>query len=241
MDISIVIPVFEESKKISQDIHAASRFLKKHLLSGEIIIVDDGSRDDTANAAKSVAIHAEIPLQVIRYHVHRGKGYAVCTGIKRSKGDFVMFIDSGLCVPYDNVLQGLRMLKDDTCDIAHGSRNLPESKILKPHVWSRRITSWIFRKLLYFWLNIPTELTDTQCGLKIYRGDVARTLYRQCITNGFMFDVEIILRAFRQDFRIKEFPVDWTADHDSRLSQMRTLLQIWAELMKIKRAGFNNF
>ena len=236
MDLSVIIPVFEESKKISGDIKAASKFLKTNLMSGEIIIVDDGSCDDTATVAKDIEIPPNISLQVIRYPVHKGKGYAVRTGIKKSKGDIVLFIDSGLCVPYDNVLIGLQLLKDGECDIAHGSRFLPESRILRPHTWSRRLSSVTFRKILFFALNIPSEFTDTQCGLKMYRGDVARELYGQCMTDGFMFDIEIILRAVKQGYRIKEFPIEWTADLDSRLSLMRVPWRVWSEWIRIKRA-----
>jgi len=235
MDISIIIPVFEESKKIGKDIYAASQFLETHSLTGEIIIVDDGSLDDTATAAKSVDMTPEIPIHVIRYPVNRGKGYAVRTGIKSSQGETVMFIDSGGCVPYENVLRGLYMLNNGVCDIAHGSRFLPESKILMPHARSRCLSSWIFRKFLTCLMNIPSELTDTQCGFKMYRGEVARALYGQCNTDGFMFDVEIILRARKQGFRIKEFPIEWTADHDSRLSQIRMPFYVLSELIRIKQ------
>lgn len=235
MYLSIVIPAYNEGKKIAQDIIAASRFLKTNFFSGEIIIVDDGSRDNTFAVVKKIKIASEIPIHVIRYQAHRGKGYAIRTGILTSKGEFVLFIDSGHCVPYDNILRGLHILRDGICDVAHASRFLPESKILKPHTLSRRISSRLFRKFLIFFLNIPSELTDTQCGLKIYRGEVARTLYRQCRTDGFIFDIEIILRALKQGFRIKEFPIEWTADHDSRLSLMRIPLRLLIELIRLKR------
>jgi hypothetical protein len=85
-------------------------------------------------------------------------------------------------------------------------------------------------------MKIPSEFTDTQCGFKIYKGDVARKLYSQCVTDGFMFDVEIIMRAQKQGYRIKEFPVEWTCDRDSRLSPRRSLWKVISELISIKRA-----
>jgi hypothetical protein len=85
-------------------------------------------------------------------------------------------------------------------------------------------------------LKLPPVFTDTQCGFKIYRGDIARRLYGECITDGFMFDVEVILRALRAGCRIKEFPIHWTCDRDSRLSPTRSISRIFRELSAIRRA-----
>ena len=235
MDLTIIIPVFNESKKIKRDILAASEFLVKNEIKGEIIIVDDGSSDNTAEVAKKVKISKDVPLHVLRYSIHKGKGFAVREGVKKSIGEYVIFADSGECVLFDFILHGLELLKSNKCDIAHGSRFLDESKIIRPHLFSRQVSSAVFRKIFKFVLNIPSELTDTQCGFKIYKGDVARLLYESCITDGFMFDIEIILRASKNGYRIKEFPVEWTADLDSRLSQVRMPLSILFELVKIKR------
>ncbi|MHC4623307.1 MAG: hypothetical protein ACYS4W_05325, partial [Planctomycetota bacterium] len=78
-------------------------------------------------------------------------------------------------------------------------------------------------------------ITDSQCGFKVYRGDVARKLYGECISDGFMFDVEIILRAQKEGYRIKEFPVEWVCDLDSRLSLTRAPWPVLSELITIKR------
>lgn len=236
MDLSIVMPALEESKKIGRDIEAAAEFLKGSGLEGEIIVVDDGSKDDTCGAARRVEIPSGIPLKVIRYGIHRGKGYAVCEGMKQTSGEYVMFADSGCCVPYENSLRGLTMLKEDVCDIAHGSRKLLASDIREKQPWCRRICAGLFKWLINKVLQIPPELTDTQCGFKIYRGDVARELYNECISDGFMFDVEIILRAQKQGYRIKEFPIEWTCDRDSRLSLLRTPEHVLAELRAVKRS-----
>ena len=235
MDLSIIIPVFEESKKITRDIEAASAFLMSNRLKGEIIIVDDGSSDNTSQVAETVEVPTEIDLRVL-HNDHRGKGFAIRTGIKVCRGKHVMFADSGNCVPYQNVLTGLNLIKNGACDIAHGSRKLRESKIYMPQAWYRRIYSTIFRWFIIAIMKIPSEFTDTQCGFKIYRGDLARKLYNDCITDGFMFDIEIILRARKQKFRIKEFPVEWTADRDSRLLRNLSLKQMYNELTMIKRA-----
>jgi dolichyl-phosphate beta-glucosyltransferase len=237
MDLSIVIPAFEESKKIGADVEAASEFLEDNHLTGEIIVVDDGSNDKTSEAAENAVepLPMGISLKVIRLQQHRGKGYAVRNGMKETSGEYVMFADSGCCVPYGNILRGLGMLKSGACDIVHGSRKLRESRIQKPQGLYRQICSKIFHWFVIYVMKIPAELTDTQCGFKIYRGDVARKLYSQCISDGFMFDVEIILRGQKQGCHIKELPVEWTCDRDSRLSPTRSAVRVLLELLTIKR------
>ena len=235
MDLSIVIPAYDESKKIARDVEAAAEFLEGNHFASEIIVVDDGSDDNTAEVAKNVKVPSGIKLNVIRYEQHRGKGYAVRTGIKETSGEYVMFADSGCCVPYGNILLGLEMLRDGSCDVAHGSRKLIESDILQDQPRHRRVCSSFFKWLIRKFLGIPPELADTQCGFKVYKGDIARRLYSQCISDGFMFDVEIILRALKQGYRIKEFSIEWTCDLDSRLSPTRSSWGILSELLTIRR------
>jgi dolichyl-phosphate beta-glucosyltransferase len=236
VDLSIVIPAFREVGKITRDIEAASAFLQHSSLAGEIIVVDDGSDDGTADAASKAAASAGAAVRVIRCEPHRGKGYAIRTGIVLTQAKYVMFADSGCCVPYENVLQGLQLLQSGACDIAHGSRKLPSSHIARPQSLYRRICSYLFHRAMICWMKLPTQLTDSQCGFKIYRGEAARTLYRQCTTDGFMFDVELILRAKKAGYVIQEFPIQWSCDRDSRLSPTRSFLGILAELVAIRRA-----
>lgn len=235
MQLSIVIPAYNEATKIKMDIRAAAAFLIQNKISGEIIIVDDGSQDETASVAQKTEIDASIPLNVINYDQHLGKGHAVKTGMKSTQGNFIMFIDSGSCVPYQNILRGLNLIKEKKCDIAHASRMLPESQIIQPHLQSRRLSSWLFRKFITLVMGVPAYLTDTQCGLKIYKGNIGRELYQACLTDGFMFDIEIILRAVKADYRIQEFPIEWTADLDTRLSLSRIPWRLITELYQIKK------
>jgi len=236
MDFSIVIPAFEEGHKIARDVAAAAQFLAANDLRSEILVVDDGSTDNTSQAAQSVQVPDGVERRVIRYEPHRGKGYAVRTGMTQTTGKYVMFADCGLCIPYGDALEGLGMLKSDVCDIAHGSRRHIQSDILKDQPWHRRLLSRTFKATVRLMLGIPRELTDTQCGFKVYKGDVARALYSQCITDGFMFDIEIILRAVRKNYRIGEFPVEWVCDLDSRLSITRTPWPVISELRTLRRA-----
>ncbi len=238
MDLSIVIPALNENKKIARDIEIAGEFLQANNLQGEIIVIDDGSADDTAEAAKKtnqINWNKAVKLNVIRYRQHRGKGYAIRMGVKESSGKFVMFADSGGCVPYNDALYGLELLRKDSCDIAHGSRRMQGCRIGKTQSLYRRLCSIMFHWFVIHYMKIPGEFTDTQCGFKIYKGDVARRLFGRCVTDGFVFDIEVILRALKEGYRIREFPVNWTCDPDSRLSPTRSLNHVLFELIAIKR------
>jgi dolichyl-phosphate beta-glucosyltransferase len=238
MKLSIVIPAFNECGKIGGDVEAACEFLQRNGFQGEIIVADDGSKDATTDEAKKVGekYRNRVNVKVILNQQHNGKGYAVRSGIQQATGDYVMFADSGSCVPFDNALRGLELLKADKCDIAHGSRRLARAHLIKDQGPYRHICSALFHWFVTRIMKLPTQLTDTQCGFKIYRGDVARLLYGKCVTDGFMFDIEIIRRAINQHYRIAEFPIDWTCDPDSRLSPTRSFWRIFSELLKIRKA-----
>jgi dolichyl-phosphate beta-glucosyltransferase len=236
MDLSIVIPVFNEEQKIRHDIIAASEFLSTKKMTGEIIVVDDGSTDQTSEVAKSIVVDESVNLKIIGYKEHTGKGKAVKTGILEACSDQIVFIDSGNCVPYENIGRGIALLKGGNCEIAHGSRFHTDSSIVRPRKQYRKLVSYLFRKYIRVLSRIPKGLSDTQCGLKIYPKAIAHELYTASITDGFLFDVEIILRAGEKGYKILEFPIEWTSDPDSRLSVRGTFLSMFSELRMIRKA-----
>jgi dolichyl-phosphate beta-glucosyltransferase len=235
MDFSIVIPAFREASKIGRDVEAAGAFLAEAGMVGQIIVVDDGSPDDTAAQAQAAPVPPGVHREVLRYERNRGKGYAIRTGMRQARGEYVMFADSGLCVAFDFCLRGLELLKAGQCELAHGTRKARGSIIRVAQPLHRRIGSRVFRLLMSL-MGVPGRITDTQCGFKMYVGDAARELYGECITDGFMFDAEIILRALRKGYRIREFPVQWYHDRDSRLRPFQTAFRMLLELWRIRKA-----
>ena len=235
MDLSIVLPALNEAGKIRDDVKAAADFLHRSDFSGEVIVVDDGSSDATAREARETDIPASVKLHVIRYAVNRGKGYAVQAGVNHSTGEYVMFADAGLCVPFDNALRGINLIRSGQCDIAHGSRVRRYGQFGQPKPLTRLVLSAALRLGLVLFMGLRDGITDTQCGFKIYRGNVARSLYAELFTEGFGFDVEILLRALKRGYTVKEFPVDWVTDLDTRIRVGKHAFSILGDLFKMRR------
>ena len=234
VDLSIVIPAYNEAHKIARDIEAAGSFLVAQKISGEVIVADDGSADQTVQTARNLIPPPGIELNVLDLE-HRGKGSAVREGMKASRGEVAMFADSGVCIPFDDALPMIEAIRAGKCDIAHGSRKMKGSVIDRPQTFYRRVLSWGFRRTVLMYMSLPGHLTDTQCGFKVYRGDVGRELYGACRTDGFMFDLEILMRARKKGYRVCEFPVHWACDPDSRLRPAKILGSTISELRAVKR------
>jgi dolichyl-phosphate beta-glucosyltransferase len=234
LDISIVIPTYYEANKIETDIRAAARFISQNGYRGEIIVVDDGSPDDTV--ARATALCDEFPnLAVYGYRPNRGKGHALRYGFARTSGRIAMYADAGLCVPYEIAKVGITMIDIGMCDVAHGSRRLRGSHNMG-QPFHRRIGSRVFRAVIHAFMGIPRYFSDTQCGFKIYRGEVARELYDRVITDGFMYDPEMILQARKYGYKVLEFPVLWNADLHSRSNSLAGTIRNIKELAAIRLA-----
>ena len=236
-DLSIVIPAHNEADKISRDITEAAAFLKDSDLTGEIIIVDDGSEDNTADAARQSQTPADISLKVVSLEVNRGKGFAVKTGMLESTGRFAMFADSGCCIAFEEALTGIQRIKQGQCHMAVASRKLASSDIVRGQSLPRKIFSWLFFQTVVRRTPELRNMSDTQCGFKIFDGNIARELFDLSIIEGFLFDIEILQLAFQRGYKVEEFPVKWTCDLDSRLSPHRHLYPILCDLWRLKRSG----
>ncbi len=234
MDISVVIPAFNEENKIGHDVEAAAAFIEKEHLSGEVIVVDDGSADRTAEEARNAAVPSGIERNIIRLEKNRGKGFAVKTGILASQGDVVLFADSGACIPFANALPQIERIRSGELDIAMASRRLKGTVIHRNRSLMRRVLSALFRLAARVVTGVPGRFSDTQCGFKVYRGERARELFAECMTAGFLFELEVLLRALKKRCRIEEFPVEWTCDLDTRLRPGNHAAGVARELFSIR-------
>lgn len=235
LDLSIVIPAYNEAEKIGHDVLAAATFLQDNRLYGEIIVVDDGSDDDTVGWAQKVLIPPNVTFVVLRHERNRGKGLALRTGMLKSRGEVVMFADCGSCIPYPLALKGLALLDKEDCQIAVGSRHSIDSRIVRSQSLYRHLCSLLFRTVTRLLLPEIKHLDDTQCGFKIYKGALARELFQQAQISGFMIDIEILVSAIRQGHKVCQFPVVWTCDRDSRLAPSRQAGSVLRDLWRIYR------
>lgn len=232
MELSIVIPAYNEGRKILRDISEAASFLDRHSIDGEILVVDDGSADDTSAQVETCL--ANVPqLRLLNYPKNRGKGFAVRHGMVQSKGAYTLFADAGLCVPFEAALFGLTYLRLGMCDIAVANRRLDRSLVQGQKLY-RRIGSELNSILVRTVMGIPWKISDTQCGFKLFRGEVARQLYAAMKTDRMMADVEMFLRAKRANYRVMNFAVPWTNDPDTRFSPFWGQLRNFQELFQIK-------
>lgn len=234
MDISIVIPALNESHKIRRDVEAAASFISEARMQGEVIVVDDGSTDGTAEAARKADIPPSVGLDIIRLEKNSGKGFAVKTGIKETKGNVVLFADSGTCIPYSNALPVIERIRAGNLDIGLASRRHKESVIRRKRSLKRRLLSWLFHQAALWIAGLPRWITDSQCGFKVYRGEIARKLFAGCLFPGYIFELEILFQALNQGCRIEEFPVEWTCDLDSRLRPGSDAPGVLKELLRVR-------
>ena len=234
MDISIVIPALNEAQKIRFDVEAAANFINETQKGGEVIVVDDGSTDGTADAAWKASVSSSVGLEVIRLEQNSGKGFAVRTGILKARGDVVLFADSGTCIPYTNALKQIERIRAGDLDIAMASRRLKNTRILVDRSRKRRFLSWLFRQAAIAITGLPRRITDSQCGFKLYKRKIAIELFEECQTKGYMFELEILLRALQKGYRIEEFPVEWSCDLDTRLRPRREAVSVLKELFRVR-------
>ncbi len=233
--LSIVIPAYNEAGKIAADVAAAVDFLVVQGRPGEVIVVDDCSRDDTAAVAEAAGRGLARPVRAIRHETNQGKGGAVRTGVLASTGELVLMADAGLCIPFADAIPGITMITGHQCEIAHGSRRLAPNAIVRGAPALRRLLSLVFRTVAPFLVGAARGFTDTQCGFKLYRGDVARRLYADARCRGWLFDLDIIALAVRHGARIREFPVTWRCDRDSRVRPFRDVAKFAAEARLLRQ------
>ena len=241
MDLSIVIPAYEEAKKIARDVKSAAEFLVRNNFSGEVIVVDDGSRDDTAEVARKTEVPQQVRLETIRYEPHRGKGYAVRTGMLRADAKYLFFVDADLSVPISEVGKMIGSLEAGH-DIAIGTREgIGASRENEPFV--RHILGRAFNILVRALSGLAFQ--DTQCGFKGFRRKVAHDLFARVQLYGSeakplkgraitAFDVEVLYLAVRAGYDIDEVPVRWVCGDTSRDKLFVDPARMFVDVLKVR-------
>lgn len=229
--LSVVIPAYNEEKRLSSSLQELCGTVGQYYPNFEIIVVDDGSTDRTADIVMSCRIrHSNVRL--IRYEKNRGKGYAVRTGVLSSKGDLVLFSDADLSTPISEV-EKLMGAIDGGADVAIGSRAVKDAVIVKRQPLYRVLMGKTFNKAVQ--LLATPGISDTQCGFKLFTRPAAMSLFRDCRIDGFGFDVEVLFLARKRGMSVCEIGVDWLNSPDSKVHPIVDSSRMLRDLVIIRR------
>lgn len=226
--LSIIIPAYNEDKRIKKTLEKILNYLSIISYTWEIILVDDGSTDRTSDNSREII--KDTRLIVIKNPVNMGKGYSVKKGILASKGEIVLFLDADLSTPIEEMDKMLLWIEKGY-DIVIGSRALPDSIIELPQAWYRQSMGKIFNLLIRAF--VLKGFKDTQCGFKCFKREAAMRIFELQRLSGFAFDVEILLIARKFGFNIKEVPVRWINSPESKVHIIKGSLSMLMELFKI--------
>ncbi|HRD01561.1 MAG TPA: glycosyltransferase family 2 protein [Candidatus Saccharicenans sp.] len=230
LSLSIIIPAYNEEKRIGSTLRQIIDCLRVRNSSAEIIVVNDGSTDRTASLARTIL--TDWPWsKIISFEKNRGKGAAVKEGVLQANGELILVTDADLSTPIEE-LEKFWPLAAEHYDLIIGSRALPASDIKKRQSWLRE-TMGKFFNLLVRWLVLP-DFKDTQCGFKLFRKEASREIFARIKTTGFAFDVEVLLLARQLGYKIAEVPVVWINSPDSRVRLLGSSVKMLFELLRIR-------
>ena len=226
MKLSIIIPCYNESRDIAKNAEIVKDFLKQRNIDYELILVNDGSKDETQKVIDSIS--GAISLG---YEINRGKGGAVKYGIEHSTGDYILFMDSDLSTDLSSIDEVIKLAPES--DIIIGSRHTEGSVLKKKQPLIRRFIGWCCRKIVN--LKFGTHYKDTQCGFKAIKADLAKKIVSKQLVNDFAFDVEYVYIAKLNQINVKEIGVTWADDRGSTVSPFKSSMRFLKDLRRIKK------
>lgn len=224
--LSLIIPAYNERSRITDSVRAVCTFLDTLNENYEVIVVDDGSTDDTAGA-----VPVDDRVKTVSYEINRGKGHAVRMGIAASRGEYAAFSDADLSAPIEEITKLFDAISSGA-DVAIGSRAMQQSKLLMRQPLYREFGGKTLNLAIQI-LAVP-GIRDTQCGFKLFKGDLARRIFKECILDGWGFDVEALYLARRLGCSIAEVPIRWAHSADSKISPFSAGLQVLKDLVRIR-------
>ncbi len=232
---SVVIPALNEEARLPAYLREIAAYFDRRGEPYEVIVVDDGSRDGTSAQAREIE-RAHPAIRMKRFEDNHGKGFAVRVGMAMARGDLRLMADADGATPIAEVKR-LEAAIERGADLAVGSRALRDPSVarrVRPH---RQVVGNVFN-LIVRGLGV-WDVTDTQCGFKLFRGAVAADLFGALRTEGFGFDVELLLLAQRRGYRIAEVPINWTDQPGSRVSVLKEGPRMLAQVIAARlRFGF---
>lgn len=231
IDISIIIPAKDEEARLPLFMQEVTDYCQRSRFTYEIIVVDDGSCDQTSRVAIDFKKIFQ-RLTVIHLENNRGKGFAVKTGILAAQGSIVLFLDADGSTPVQEIEKNL-VYFDKGFDIVIGSRVLWAQGAVVKSKFYRKLMGAFFNFLVHTFLI--KGIYDTQCGFKMFKRAVAVDIFKALTLDGFGFDLEVLYLAQQQHRRIKEVPVNWKHVNGSKIHLVKDSLKMAADIFYIKR------
>ena len=225
--ISILIPAYNEEKRIKPFLKELKAFLKTFKKPYEVLLVNDGSTDKTVDVVKSYSIPN---LRIVSHERNRGKGAAIKTGLLKARGEKIMFMDADGSIPAKEIEKMDKLL--DHHHFATGSRIIKGSKITCKQPIHRIIAGRVFNQIVNWMFDVGTK--DTLCGFKGVRKDLGKKLAKKMISTGWEFDVELLARTKKMGYDIGVFPIEWHDVRGSRLSVLRDPIKMFFGLLKLR-------
>ena len=230
--LSIIIPAFNEAWRLPPTLDRIAEYIRQSGRKTEILVVDDGSSDATAQVAGSFGNRIPL-LRVIPNGTNRGKGYSVRHGMLEAQGDIVLFSDADLSAPIEEADKLIAAL--DRNDVAIGSRALDRSLISVHESRFREFAGVVFNKIVRFVLRLP--FVDTQCGFKAFRRERCRLIFEQQRIERFGFDPELLYLARHHDLKSAEIPVRWAHSPATKVNMLRDSVQMFLDIFVIRWNG----
>ncbi|MEA3402334.1 MAG: dolichyl-phosphate beta-glucosyltransferase [Armatimonadota bacterium] len=232
IDLSIVIPAYNEEDRLGPTLRRVIEWLNAQPWDTELVVVDDGSEDRTAELARQELAEAPMPTSVLVNEGNRGKGYSVRRGMMHSAGGLALFSDADLSTPIEHAAD-LREAIEEGADIAIASRALADSELAVrqplPREYAGRMFSVVQRAIL------KTGIRDTQCGFKMFTREAVEAVFPHQTLDRWAFDAELIFIAQQLGLRVVEVPVRWLDSPATKVNALRDGLQMVADLVYIRR------
>ncbi|MEO6871379.1 MAG: dolichyl-phosphate beta-glucosyltransferase [Chthoniobacterales bacterium] len=231
--LAVVVPAFNEAQRLGHTLPTMLQYLRTHRPASELLVVDDGSTDATAQVAERIfADHPEVHARLLRSPQNRGKGHAVRQGLLATDAPIALFTDADLSTPLSELPRIVQPIEAGDYDIVFGSRAIDRNLIGQRQSWQREQGGRVFNGIVRLTTGLP--FSDTQCGFKAFRMEAARPIIERARIDGFGFDVELLFLAQHAGLRLLERPVRWDHNEGSKVRLMHDSLRMLNEIIGLR-------